>query len=177
MTDLESPAALRDALREIAGNLWFSWLPGARELFEGLDPERFGAVDDNPTALLQELSDEELWERAPREDVARVLDGVARERSRSTWWERRDEDSRFCVAYFSCEFGLDESLPIYSGGLGVLSGDHLKSAHELGIPLVAVGLLYREGYFRQSLDDSGYQVQRYPVNDFSRLPISLVDGV
>ena len=72
--------------------------------------------------------------------------------SRSTWWQRRDEDGRFQVAYFSCEFGLDESLPIYSGGLGVLSGDHLKSASDLGVPLVAVGLFYRNGYFRQQLD-------------------------
>jgi starch phosphorylase len=176
MTDLESPAALREALREIAGNLWFSWLPGARELFDGLDHERFAAVDHNPTALLAELSDEELWQRAPREEIARVLGELERERGRSTWWERRNEDSGFCVAYFSCEFGLDESLPIYSGGLGVLSGDHLKSSSDLGIPLVAVGLFYRNGYFRQQLDDAGWQHERYPVNDPSRLPLHAVDA-
>src|SRR3954471_494048 len=177
MTHLDSPAAVREALHAVAGNLWFSWLPGARELFAALDPERFAALDHNPTALLAELSDDELWERAPREEIARVLEETERERSRSTWWDRRDEDERFCVAYFSCEFGLDESLPIYSGGLGVLSGDHLKSASDLGIPLVAVGLLYREGYFRQALDETGYQVERYPMNDFARLPVALVEGV
>jgi starch phosphorylase len=175
MTELDSAAAVRGALREIAGNLWFSWLPGARDLFHSLDPERFAALDHNPTALLAELSDDELWQRAPREEIARVLGELERERSRRTWWERRGEDSRFCVAYFSCEFGLDESLPIYSGGLGVLSGDHLKSASDLGVPLVAVGLFYRNGYFRQQLDAAGWQHERYPDNDPARLPLRPLD--
>src|SRR3954471_21875369 len=135
MTDFESPAAAREALREIAGNLWFSWLPGARDLFAGLAPERFAALDHNPTALLAELSDDELWERAHRDDLGRVLGELDRERARQTWWERRADGDGLLVAYFSCEFGLDESLPIYSGGLGVLSGDHLKSASDLGVPL------------------------------------------
>jgi starch phosphorylase len=171
MTDLDTPAALREALRAIAGNLWFSWLPGARRIFAQLDPERFAALDHNPTALLAELSDDDLWARAPREDVVRVLDELEHERARSTWWQRRNEDDRLLVAYFSCEFGLDESLPIYSGGLGVLSGDHLKSASDLDIPLVAVGLFYRNGYFRQQLDESGWQTERYPANDPARLPL------
>jgi glycogen phosphorylase len=171
MNDLDSPAALRDALRAIAGNLWFSWLPGARALFAQLDPERFAALDHNPSALLAELSDDDLWARAPREEVASVLTELEREHARSTWWQRRNEDGRFQVAYFSCEFGLDESLPIYSGGLGVLSGDHLKSASDLGLPLVAVGLFYRNGYFRQRLDESGWQTERYPVNDPALLPL------
>src|SRR3954470_21559765 len=171
MNDLDSPAALREALRSIAGNLWFSWLPGARALFAQLDAERFAALDHNPTALLAELSDDDLWARAPREEVARVLAELEREQRRSTWWQRRNEDGGFQVAYFSSEFGLDESLPIYSGGLGVLSGDHLKSASDLGIPLVAVGLFYRNGYFRQQLDASGRQQERYPVNDPERLPL------
>src|SRR5918995_6060370 len=89
-----------------------------------------------------------------------------------SWWSRShggEED--FLVAYFCLEFGLDESLPIYSGGLGVLAGDHLKSASDLGVPLVGVGLLYREGYFRQALDESGWQVERYPSNDPSRMAV------
>jgi starch phosphorylase len=176
MTNLDSPAALREALGEIAGNLWFSWLPGARELFATLEPERFAALDHSPTALLAELSDEDLWQRAPREEVARVLEAFEHESGRSTWWERRGEDGGFSVAYFSCEFGLDESLPIYSGGLGVLSGDHLKSASDLGVPLVAVGLFYRNGYFRQQLDESGWQHERYPQNDPARLPLHPVDA-
>ena len=180
MYSIDNPAALREALSAVAGNLSFSWIPGARALFDDLDGERFAALDHNPTALLAELPDEALARALTPDYVERaqrVLAASEAELHGPTWWERRDEDSRFCVAYFSCEFGLDESLPIYSGGLGVLSGDHLKSAHELGIPLVAVGLLYREGYFRQSLDEHGYQVERYPVNDFARLPLALVEGV
>ncbi|HVA30881.1 MAG TPA: alpha-glucan family phosphorylase, partial [Gaiellaceae bacterium] len=103
--------------------------------------------------------------------VGTVLAAAAAELEGPTWWERRGEDPGFSVAYFSCEFGLDESLPIYSGGLGVLSGDHLKSASELGVPLAAVGLLYRRGYFHQQIDAEGRQVERYPVNDFDRLPV------
>jgi starch phosphorylase len=133
MQSLDSPAAVREALRAIAGNLSFTWLPGARALFEDLDPERFAALDHNPTALIAELSDEQLA-RATTEDylerLERVLAAAAAEARRRTWWERRGEDNRFGVAYFSAEFGLDGSLPVYSGGLGVLAGDHLKSASE-----------------------------------------------
>jgi len=176
MHSLDSPASIRGALQEISGNLWFTWLPGARALYEELDFERFDALDHNPTALLADLTDEGLAERATPdylERLRRVLDTLEGERHRSTWWQRREEDERFLVAYFSCEFGLDESLPIYSGGLGVLAGDHLKSASDLGVPLVAVGLFYREGYFRQQLDASDWQVERYPEVDPGRLPLVL----
>jgi starch phosphorylase len=176
VNDTDSPAALRDALQRVAGNLWFSWLPGARSLFEELAPERFSALDHNPTALLGELSDDELAAASTpglRGRLERVLAAIEAERTRATWWTRRSDDERFLVAYFSSEFGLDESLPIYSGGLGVLAGDHLKSASDLGVPLVAVGLFYREGYFRQQLDDTGWQLERYPQNDPARLPLSL----
>jgi starch phosphorylase len=176
MHTIDTPAALRDALDEIAGNLWFSWLPGARALFESLARDRFAALDHSPRALLHELSDDALAAAlAPAylERVARVLAELEHERARRTWWERRQEDDRLCVAYFSCEFGLDESLPIYSGGLGVLAGDHLKSASDLGVPLVGVGLFYREGYFRQQLDAHDWQSERYPANDPGRLPLTL----
>lgn len=175
MPSIDSPAALRDALRAAACNLSFSWAPGARELFARIDPERFARLDHNPVALLAELGDDELWERTPRDLLERVQETLAAERDRQTWWQRRDEGGGFLVAYFSCEFGLDESLPIYSGGLGVLSGDHLKSASELGVPLVAVGLFYRNGYFRQQLDETGWQTERYPANDPARLPLHRED--
>ena len=168
MNAFDNPASLREALRRVAGNLWFTLAPGARALFEELDPERFAALAHNPTALLAELSDEELAARATTvylERVERVLREFDEEEHRRTWWQRREEDERFGVAYFSCEFGLDESLPIYSGGLGVLAGDHLKSASDLGVPLVGLGLFYREGYFRQQLDASDWQTERYPEND------------
>jgi starch phosphorylase len=175
MPTLDSPAGLRDALQEVAGNLWFTWLPGARSLFVALDRERLAAVDHNPTALLAELGDDVLGAAASdpeyRGRVEEVLEEYRVERERRTWWQRRNEDERFCVAYFSCEFGLDESLPIYSGGLGVLAGDHLKSASDLGVPLVGVGLFYREGYFRQRLNDADLQEERYPENDPKRLPL------
>jgi starch phosphorylase len=176
LTPIDSPASARDALRKLAGNLWFSWLPGARALFEALDPARFAALDHSPMALVDALSDDELAQAltpAYRERLEHVLAATDAEQRRETWWTRRREDDRFNVAYFSCEFGLDESLPIYSGGLGVLAGDHLKSASDLGVPLVAVGLLYREGYFRQQLDETGWQVERYPENDPARLPLEL----
>ena len=178
MHSLDSPAALRNVLREIAGNLWFSWLPGARDIFAALDRERFAALDHNPTALLAELADGDLAAAPPElvERIARVRDELAAERDRRTWWKRRGEDEAFRVAYFSSEFGLDESLPIYSGGLGVLAGDHLKSASDLGVPLVAVGLFYREGYFRQQLDEHDWQSERYPANDPSRLPLQLEEA-
>jgi starch phosphorylase len=127
-------------------------------------------------ALLAEVSDDDLARALTpeyAERVQRVLDALRYELERPSWWEQRHEDERFCVAYFSAEFGLDESLPIYSGGLGVLAGDHLKSASELGIPLTAIGLFYRHGYFRQQLDESGWQTERYPENDPSRLPLTL----
>jgi starch phosphorylase len=174
MHSLDSPAAVREALRAIAGNLWFTWLPGARALFADLAPERFAALGRNPTALLAELPDEQLARAATADYLGRLAQvgaAIEAETRRPTWWERRGVDSRFRVAYFSAEFGLDESLPIYSGGLGVLAGDHLKSASDLGVPLVGVGLFYREGYFRQHLNEDDWQEERYPENDPARLPL------
>jgi starch phosphorylase len=173
---LDGPAPLRDALSAIADNLAYSWIPGARGLFADLDFERFESLDHNPVALLAELSDDDLARALTAEyaeRVQRVLEALRFELERPSWWEQRSEDERFCVAYFSAEFGLDESVPIYSGGLGVLAGDHLKSASELGLPLSAVGLFYRHGYFRQQLDESGWQTERYADNDPSRLPLTL----
>jgi starch phosphorylase len=176
--NLDAPGAWRDALAAIAHDLAFSWIPEARDLFAAVAPERFESLDHDPTALLAELSEEELERtRTPRlaERVERVLAALESEESRETWWERRREDERFRVAYFSCEFGIDESLPIYSGGLGVLAGDHLKSASELGVPLVGIGLMYRRGYFRQALDEHDRQAERYPDNDPERLPLTAED--
>ncbi|MGE5689285.1 MAG: alpha-glucan family phosphorylase [Pseudomonadota bacterium] len=173
MSDLQT---VRAALAELAANFAFSWHPAARELFERLDPELWERVEHNPTALLADVADETLA-RAADDPGFRVALEEARapvraELERETWWDRRGGDEGFLVAYFSTEFGLDESLPIYSGGLGVLAGDHVKSASDLGVPLVGVGLLYREGYFRQALDGRGGQVERYPVNDPARLALT-----
>ena len=177
MSEVHDGATIRAALTEIAGNLSFSWTPGARTLFSDLDQRRFGELGHNPTALLSELTDADL-DRAFTTEYAlklgRVQERLQAEAERITWWQERDRPDDFLVAYFSAEFGLDESLPIYSGGLGVLAGDHLKSASELGVPLVAVGLFYSRGYFRQRLDEQDRQVERYPRNDNARLPLELV---
>ena len=177
MTDLHDGAALRAALADIAGNFSFCWVPGARALFAELAPERFSQLGHNPTALLSELTDDDLGRALTPEyagRIARVEERLSVVRGRRTWWQERELPDDFLVAYFSAEFGLDESLPIYSGGLGILAGDHLKSASELGVPLVAVGLFYRRGYFRQRLDEDDRQVERYPRNDTNRLPLTLV---
>jgi len=180
MSQFDNPASLRDALQRIAENLWFSWLPGARALFAELDAGRFAELGDNPTALLAELEENRLADALASpafvEHTEQVLRELDAEAARGTWWQGRREDDRFSVAYFSTEFGLDESLPIYSGGLGILAGDHLKSASDLGIPLVGVGLFYREGYFRQQLDESDWQGERYPENEPSLLPMSVEDA-
>jgi len=170
-------ATLRAALLEIAGDFSFTWISEARLLFDALEPRRFAEVHHNPTALLSELTDEDLA-RALTPDyldrLARVQGRLARDRGEETWWRARSGPSDLFVAYFSAEFGLDESLPIYSGGLGVLAGDYLKAASELGLPLVGIGLFYRRGYFQQRLDVDDRQIEHYPLTVSSRLPLELV---
>jgi glycogen phosphorylase len=177
MADVHDGTTLRAALADIAGNYSFSWTPGARALFSELNPHRFSELLHNPTAMLSELTDVDLGrvlspEYAMR--LGRVQERLQADADQVTWWEQQERPKDFRVAYFSAEFGLDESLPTYSGGLGILAGDHLKSASELGIPLVAVGLFYFRGYFRQRLESGDRQVERYPRNDSARLPLSLV---
>jgi starch phosphorylase len=177
-TTTDSRSQVGRSLAEIAGNLWFSWNPAARSLFARLDPTLWQAVGHNPKALLAELGAEAL-DRAASDpafaaEVEAVHTALAAELHEPGWWATAHSDvERFLVAYFSAEFGVDESLPVYSGGLGVLAGDHLKATSELGVPLVGVGLFYRHGYFRQDLDISGHQVERYPANDPERLPVTL----
>jgi starch phosphorylase len=177
VTQVHDGATLRAALGEIAGDFSFSWIAEARRLFTELDPRRFAELHHNPTALLSELTDEDLARfltPAYLEQLARVDGRRVRDRGDETWWRSRGGPDDLLVAYFSAEFGLDQSLPVYSGGLGVLAGDNLKSASELGVPLVGIGLFYRRGYFRQRLDEGDRQLERYPRNDTSRLPLELV---
>src|SRR5438105_7386955 len=168
---------LRRTLERLARNLAFSWLPSIRDVFRDLDPVDWDEADHNPIVLLAGLSDDR-FERAAEEEafVRRVREAeraLEAELETATWWDEQALGSDFLVAYFSMEFALDESLPVYSGGLGVLAGDHLKSASELGVPLVGVGLFYERGYFRQALDETGWQRERYPFNDATRLPLTL----
>jgi len=177
VTEVHDGATLRAALLEIASDFSFTWLAETRLLFDALAPRRFAELHHNPTALLSELTDEDLAGALADEyleRLTRVQGRLARDRGEQTWWRGRGGPADLLVAYFSAEFGLDESLPIYSGGLGVLAGDYLKAASELGIPLVGIGLFYRRGYFQQRLDENDRQIEHYPLTDTSRLPLELV---
>jgi starch phosphorylase len=169
------PEALAPLL-ELARNLWWVWNPEAVELFRRLDRKVWEDVYHNPVKLLGVMSQEKLA-AAARDDgyqahMHRVHEDFREHLSRPGWFNKNHGDkSTMKVAYFSAEFGLHECLPIYSGGLGILAGDHLKSASELAVPLIAVGLLYRNGYFQQYLSADGWQQEAYPELDFYNLPI------
>jgi starch phosphorylase len=177
VAEVHDGATLRAALVAIASDFSFTWIAEARILFAELEPRRFAELHHNPTALLSELTDDDLA-RALTPDylerLARVEGRLARDHGEETWWRNRSGPADLLAAYFSAEFGLDESLPIYSGGLGVLAGDYLKAASELGVPLVGIGLFYRRGYFRQRLDEDDRQVELYPLTVTTRLPLELV---
>jgi len=163
-------------LEELAYNLRWTWDTRTYKLFQHLDPEMLERCGGNPVLLLRRVSRERLERAAVDAAFLAHLDGALgdlRSYMREPGWfqTHHPEHAGTCVAYFCMEFGLAACLPIYSGGLGVLAGDHLKSASGLGIPLVAVGLLYNHGYFVQSLDDNGWQREKYRVQDFGTLPI------
>ncbi|HEU5361547.1 MAG TPA: alpha-glucan family phosphorylase [Candidatus Deferrimicrobiaceae bacterium] len=165
-------------LQEIAMNLWFSWNWEAVQLFIRLSPDLWEKSYQNPVLMLGSLSQEALEEAARDEsfvaNVRRVHQHLVDYLGKPGWFrEAHGEETGFRVAYFSCEFGIDEGLPIYSGGLGVLSGDTLKSASDLGLPLVGVGLLYQKGYFRQILSLDGWQQELYPDNDWYNMPVTI----
>src|SRR6267142_3194491 len=158
-------------LSELSRNLWWAWNPQIIKLFRDLDPEGFRASNHNPIAVLAGVPAEKLAALAEDAALRARVDAAHRELrdylgATKTWASTHAGPLRVRpVAYFSAEFGIHESLPIYSGGLGVLAGDHLKSASDLGLPLVAVGLLYRNGYFQQRLDRLGWQEETYQETD------------
>src|SRR5579883_1293203 len=169
------PDRLR-SLQTLAYNLWWSWNADAVALFRRINPDLFAALDHSPIRLLG-ATDQTRFEQLEHDDgflahmdrVAAALDHYLKA---PTWFqETYSSDPDIRIAYFSAEFGIHESVPVYSGGLGVLAGDHLKSASDLGIPLMGVSLMYREGYFRQYLNVDGWQQERYPENDFFNLPL------
>lgn len=174
------PEPLQD-LRTLAFNLRWAWDNETIDLFQRLDRDFWEQSGHNPVLMLGTINQERLQDAAQDEAFLAQMDRIARGlenymRSPSTWFRRTHPElvnDEFKIAYFSMEFGLTESLPIYSGGLGVLAGDHLKSSSDLGIPLVAVGLLYQQGYFRQRLSADGWQQENYPENDFYNLPLKL----
>ena len=167
-------------LQEIANNLWWSWNSEFLRLFKDIDSDLWDTVDKNPVKFLKRVSQERI-ERASNDDkfvkeynkVVKNFDDYMT--SKDTWFNKKYPDNKNdLIAYFSAEYGLDETIPIYSGGLGILSGDHLKSASDLGIPLVGVGLLYKNGYFNQKIEGYGIQVSEYHDIDLENLPINPV---
>src|SRR6202047_2746329 len=166
------PAAL-SRMSELAYNLAWSWEPIIRALFRRLDPALWRESGYNPVVLLGNVSQSTL-DRAAADPRYLALYTQACERYDALIEPRSIGSGDTLIAYFSAEYGLTECLPIYSGGLGILSGDHLKSASDCAIPLVGVGLLYQQGYFRQYLNPDGWQQERYPTNDFFTLPVSPV---
>jgi starch phosphorylase len=177
------PAPLQPLL-ELARNLWWVWQPDAVELFRRLDRKLWEDVYHNPLKLLGVIAQSKLVAAADDDGflahMNRVHEAFKEYLAEKGWYyEKHADKSKLLVAYFSAEFGLHESLPIYSGGLGILAGDHLKSASELNVPLVGVGLLYRNGYFQQYLTADGWQQEAYPELDFYNLaiePIKNPDG-
>src|SRR3979411_2308301 len=168
------PPALPPALSrmsELAYNLLWSWDHNLRSLFRRLDPAIWRACGNNPVLMLGRV-DQSTLERAAADPRYLALYRRACERYDSYMLSTHEppKDGKL-VAYFSMEYGLTECLPIYSGGLGVLSGDHMKGSSDADLPLIGVGLLYQKGYHQQFLNPDGWQLERYPVNDFYTLPI------
>ncbi|HED12400.1 MAG TPA: alpha-glucan family phosphorylase [Gammaproteobacteria bacterium] len=167
-------------LQDIAENLWFSWNSRARTLFYQIDPSLWHLCGKNPKVFLQRVSQNRFDEIAMDRSFLAQYNSVVADfdsylKNGHNWFSAVFDDAQaHSIAYFSAEFGLHESLPIYSGGLGILAGDHCKSASDLGLPFTAVGLLYRQGFFTQSINVHGQQIATYHNNDFSDLCVTRV---
>jgi starch phosphorylase len=176
-------APAQEKLWELARNVWWSWDHDCTSLFRDLNPTRWRQLNQNPISLLNEMPLEEIERRASELVLHSRINYVYRRQQEylhedRTWGANHAGVLRpRPVAYFSAEFGLHESLPIYSGGLGVLSGDHIKSASDLDIPLIGIGLFYRQGYFLQRLDNTGWQREEYLQTDINQLPMQPAIGV
>ena len=169
-----------DKLSQVSNNLWWSWNTEFLRLFQKIDKDLWEESDKNPVKFLKRVSQEKLEEASKNlsflKEYDRVVDNFeAYINSKNTWFSNKfPKNKEDLIAYFSAEYGLDQTIPIYSGGLGILSGDHLKSASDLGIPLVAVGLLYKNGYFHQKINGYGEQQTEYHNIDLYDLPINPV---
>ncbi len=168
-----------ETLRSLAYNLCFSWKGEIADIFQRIDTGLWGECRHNPVLMLGLASQERLDELAEDQGFLAQLERLNQDFDRYLSQPRIQAadyypEVPFQVAYFSAEFGLSECLPIYSGGLGILAGDHLKSASDLNVPLVGVGLLYQEGYFSQYLSSDGWQMETYSANDFANMPVILV---
>src|SRR5215469_10626295 len=168
------------SLRGLMLNLRWSWHPETLDLFAAIDPAGWERAGREPAALLAEVSPERLASLAEDRRFLRRLseavDDLREYNSGPRWYQSAPElgGAPAAVAYFSPEYGITAALPQYSGGLGILAGDHLKASSDLGVPLIGVGLLYRHGYFTQSLSAEGWQAERYPATDPNGLPLTLL---
>src|SRR6478736_7656112 len=171
------PAPLA-ALGTLAGNLRWSWHPPTQDVFAAVDPELWESTGRDPVRLLGAVSRTRFEQLAVDEGfLGRLREAEAdlqRYLTEDRWFQRHVADGPRAIGYFSPEFGITAVLPQYSGGLGILAGDHLKAASDLGVPITGVGLLYRHGYFEQALSREGWQLETYPVLDPDGLPISLL---
>ena len=164
-------------LPEIANNLWWSWNTEFLKLFLDIDVDLWDRIGKNPVKFLKLVSQEKIEKMAEDPNFLKKYDKVVENyenymNSTDTWFNKNYPNSKNdLISYFSAEYGLDEILPIYSGGLGILSGDHLKSASDLGLHFVAVGLLYKNGYFHQKINSYGEQLSEYHNIDLYNLPI------
>ena len=172
-----------EKLSVIANNLWWSWNTNFLKLFKEIDIDVWERVGKNPVKFLKRVSQEKLEEAANNQEFLKQYDKFVKDfedyiKSKNTWFSKKHpENEGDLIAYFSAEYGLDETIPIYSGGLGILSGEHLKSASDLGVPLIAVGLLYKNGYFWQTINGAGVQETEYRDLDIDDLPIIPVKDV
>ncbi|HJX43796.1 MAG TPA: alpha-glucan family phosphorylase [Geodermatophilus sp.] len=174
-------ASLPEALTPLSHlvmNLRWSWHPETRDLFEALDPDLWRRCNNDPVTVLGEVSAERLaamsTDRRFLRRLTDVVDDLEDYLSAEHWYQSLGPAAPRSIAYFSAEFGITEVLPQYSGGLGILAGDHLKAASDLGVPLIGVGLLYRAGYFEQGLSADGWQLEHYPALDPHGLPVKLL---
>ncbi|MBN1824131.1 MAG: alpha-glucan family phosphorylase [Endomicrobiales bacterium] len=166
-------------LIDIAYNIWWVWNSEAVELFRRMDRDLWEESYHNPVRMLGQISQDRLHELARDNSFLSHLERIRKELKKylehDTWFHKEFPDHKNCtIAYFSTEFGIHESVPIYSGGLGILSGDHLKSASDMGLPMVGVGLLFRYGYFKQYLNFDGWQQEEYIESHFSRMPLQRI---
>lgn len=170
-------------LADLAYNYWWSWSSDRVSLFQTIDPQHWEGCGHNPVAMLESATYERLTQLAEDPFYIKQVADLTREfdtymTQQDTWVSRvaPQVSSEHPIAYFCAEFGVHESLPVYSGGLGILAGDHLKSASDLGVPMVGIGLLYRQGYFRQRLNRNGWQEDYYVDNPFQQMPIELIQN-
>ncbi|MBM4114203.1 MAG: glycosyltransferase family 1 protein, partial [Phycisphaerae bacterium] len=170
-----SSRRLRARLRRLARDCWWTWNEQAQRPFAALDPERWEWSRHSPLSVLRAIDDAALRARAAEPEFMELVDAAERSRrealDRACWFESTHPTPKLSIAYFCSEFALHESMPQYAGGLGILAGDHVKGASDLGVPLVGVGLLYHEGYYHQEIRADGTTRVAVPPIDLAELPL------